>query len=86
MSETDILFGLSEGAQGELVSQLCFDKCGKILVGGIEFMGGIFFPCAEVSCPFVEKESEIMADIHFGDKNYALKFRKLQSPHPPEAK
>ena len=49
------IYGISQGAQRELVDKLCFGKCGKINVGAIKFCDAWFMPCSEDKCEYEEK-------------------------------
>ena len=49
------LFGIHI-SQEDLVKKYCFDKCGKILFGGlIDKDIGFFYGCDENKCPYEEK-------------------------------
>lgn len=52
------LYLLSFGAQKDIVDKNCF-KCGKIIVGGIEAFGGLWFSCREPKCPIEADDSPL---------------------------
>ena len=55
-----MLFAISAMMQEKEAKKYCFDKCGKILIGGLddaEF--GPFFPCREESCPYELKRTSV---------------------------
>jgi len=71
-----MVYAVSLGAQKELIDKLCFDKCGKICVGGLDIMGGAFLPCDEKKCKYKEKELKLKGKLEDGDE---IIVRKLKS-------
>ncbi len=70
------LYLMSCGAQKKLIDKYCFKKCGKILVGGIDLMGGHFVCCRESHCPYQEKLLD-MGEVEVFSKKEHIIVRKL---------
>lgn len=71
-----MLYGVSPIIQDALVTELCFDKCGKILVAGAdggEGLGPVFL-CNQKICQYEDKTSPILGKIQGED----FKVRKLK--------
>ncbi len=54
----------------------CFKSCGKIIVGGIDFLNAPWLPCREQKCPHKEKELKMGEYEIFGKKEKVI-VRKL---------
>lgn len=72
------LYLLSLGAQESLITQHCFGDCGKIIVSGIEFMGGSWFPCKQESCPNEEAQEDVTDIANPPDDDRRVIVRKLR--------
>ena len=49
------LYLVSPLANKEETDKYCFKECGKIIVGGIDFMDALWLPCREDNCLHEEK-------------------------------
>ena len=58
-----MIYAVSLGAQEKLINKLCFDKCGKISIGGLDICGGAFLPCHVKKCPYSEKEIKMIGKL-----------------------
>lgn len=52
MSKPPYLYMVNPKVQKESIDEFCFNKCGKILVGGIDFLGGFFLACNQARCKY----------------------------------
>ncbi len=50
------IYAMSLVAQEPEITEYCFGKCKKILVGCIDIMGGTFMCCNSKACAYAEKE------------------------------
>ena len=74
------LYLMSFGAQKEIVDNNCFN-CGKIIVGGITFEGGMWFTCREHNCPIEEELLEIgECELTTGQNEFII-IRKLKEEY-----
>ena len=71
------LWLVSQSMQEKEVTEYCFGKCGKIIVGAVD-MGelGAWMPCRTAECPYLDKESVIDGFSIDDDKIIAM--RKLK--------
>ena len=64
--------------QEQLINELCFDRCGKIIIGWLmDDELGSLAPCREDSCPYEEKRMEF-GTINNNGKKETVWLRKLQ--------
>jgi hypothetical protein len=79
---TDRLFLMSPFVQKNETELFCFNKCGKIEIGVLEFCGGQFLFCTQDNCKFKEKE-ESFGIMYVLDDEFDITARKL-IPIPSE--
>lgn len=53
------LYIVNPKVQKESIDAYCFGACGKILVGGIDFLGGLFFACKKATCPYLDDQKSL---------------------------
>jgi len=75
----DNLYLVSHGAQKPEIDEYCFMKCGKILIGGIDYMGGLFFPCKTDDCRWTEDVLHIGESELTDGEMVDLTIRKLKN-------
>ena len=63
----DNVYCISFGAQKKLIDKYCFGSCGKIYIGEINIMGGMFLPCGEKTCQHTEKELDLKTELTTGE-------------------
>ena len=72
------VYAVSLLAQKEQVEELCFKKCGHVIVGGLEIAGAPFLPCRTSPCPYLEREISLgEAGFDWGKEEVIV--RKLKS-------
>lgn len=71
------IYAVSLGAQEPLITELCFGKCGHILIGGLDICGGAFCPCRTAPCPYLDEELDFgKVDVGAGEETLIV--RKLK--------
>ena len=76
MGKGKVLYLISPLANKEEINH-CFGSCGKIIVGGIDFMNAPWLPCREKKCPHEDKHKSFgIAEIQ-GEKQEII-VRKLK--------
>jgi hypothetical protein len=78
-----VIYGVVLNAQEELINELCFKKCGKILIGGLQDVDNSLscLPCNIEKCLYEENTME------YGTANngeYMLILRKIKQPQERE--
>ncbi len=72
-----IIYLISPLANKEESEKYCFKECGKIIVGGIDFMDAPWLPCREQLCPYEDKHLSMGVGEIQGEKEHII-VRKLR--------
>lgn len=71
------IYLMSPFAQEKETNFYCFEKCGKVIFGVIDFMGAPFIYCFEDECPYAEK-SENFGVVDIDGEKGDITVRKLK--------
>lgn len=85
MKKVEDLWVMSYGSvsQRELIKSICFEKCGKVLVGEIHVLGTVLIPCNQTECEHTE-DTLGLGEYAMNDGMKNLIVRKLQKAEPVE--
>jgi len=78
------IYAVCESLQSKEIKEYCFKKCGRIIIGGLDFADMAWWPCRTDKCPYLVKEVS-MGDTCFEWGNEELIARKLISLDQPVA-
>ena len=71
------IYLMSPLAQKEATGKYCFDKCKKVVVGGIDFANAPWLCCYEKDCSYTEKTAD-MGKGEINGKTLHIIVRKLK--------
>jgi len=72
------LYAVCQSLQDAEIKQFCFNDCGKIQIGGLEFADMAWWLCREENCPYLEKEESI-GEVPFDWGKEEMVLRKLKT-------
>ena len=76
------LFGVTPLLQNDEITEYCFGKCRKVLIGGIDGGDGIgpLFPCKHEVCEYEDKRTGVVGTIiDIDGEEIEIIVRKLKS-------
>jgi len=72
------IYAVCHSLQEKEITEYCFKKCGKIIVGGLDFNDMAWCPCRTEKCPHLERQVTA-GDIPFDWGDEELVLRKLEA-------
>ena len=77
-TKIDTLWLIPFHIQKKAIKELCFEKCGKVITGAVEYGIMPCFPCRTKECKYVDKEVEGgVCELSHGKEKIIL--RKLKT-------
>jgi hypothetical protein len=73
----DKIYLVSPLANKEETREYCFDKCGKVIIGGIDFLEAPWLFCREDKCSYEEKSISFGKQELTGEGRTEIIVRKL---------
>lgn len=80
---TDKLYIVCQSLQADEIKRYCFNDCGKIQIGGIDFNDLAWWPCREENCPYLDRQTSV-GEVLFDWGKEELILRKLLTLVPTQ--